>query len=189
MSDRYDQPTTEQNMQKQSTSTWAWVAVAAIAAVAVIVVAFIIVNGKSNPTPTATQTPAAVTSATTTSATTSPNQGRPKVKTITKTNTVVAPAPAPQPSASPPGMSSCDQNISVNSATTCPFADNVFAAYAQDVQQTGGPESVVVYAYSSATGQTYTDACNYSSSTQVVLCSHGSDLVQFPEWAAQAYNG
>jgi hypothetical protein len=94
---------------------------------------------------------------------------------------------ASAPSGSPSGLTSCDQNISVNSATSCAFADNVFYAYAQDVQENGGPSSYVVYAYSPATGQDYDDTCSYNPSNQLVLCSHGSDLIQFPYWAAEVY--
>ena len=53
-------------------------------------------------------------------------------------------ASAAAPSGSPSGLTACDQNISVNSATSCAFADNVFYGYAQDVQQAGGPGSYVV---------------------------------------------
>jgi len=88
---------------------------------------------------------------------------------------------------SPAGMTACDQNISVGASTSCSFADNVFAQYAQDVQQAGAPGSYSVDAYSPSTGQTYTDNCNYNPTNQIVLCSHGSDLVQFPYWAAEVY--
>ena len=97
------------------------------------------------------------------------------------------PATASPPSSAPSGLSACDQNISVNSATSCQFADNVFYLYAQDVQQAGGPGSYVVYAYSPATGQSYNDSCGYNPTNQIVLCSHGSDLIQFPYWAAEVY--
>ena len=87
-------------------------------------------------------------------------------------------------------MSACDQNISVNaSTTTCGFADSVFAAYAEVVQANGGPVSTDVTATSGTTGQTYNDYCAYNSSDQIVECSHGTDLIQFPEWAASVYNG
>lgn len=94
---------------------------------------------------------------------------------------------AAPPSSSPTGLTACDQNISVNSATSCSFADNVFAGYAQDVQGSGGPGSYVVYAYSPVTEQGYDDSCDYNPTNQIVLCSHGSDLVQFPYWAAEVY--
>jgi hypothetical protein len=100
-------------------------------------------------------------------------------------STPAAPAPS-----TPPGMSACDQNISVNaSTTTCGFADSVFAAYAEVVQANGGPLSTDVTATSGTTGTTYDDYCAYNSSDQIVECSHGTDLIQFPEWAAAVYNG
>ena len=98
-------------------------------------------------------------------------------------------APSATPPSSPQGLTACDQNISVNSSTSCSFADNVFAQYANAVQQASGPLSTYVTATSPVTGATYSDSCQYNSSTQIVLCSHGSDLIQFPEWAAAVYNG
>ena len=82
------------------------------------------------------------------------------------------PQPAAPPSSSPQGLTACDQNISVNSATSCSFADNVFNEYAIAAQGAGAG-SYPVYAYSPSTGQWYTDNCNYNTSTQIVLCSHG----------------
>ncbi len=101
--------------------------------------------------------------------------------------TASPPSSATPPSSSPAGLTACDQNISVNSSTSCTFADSVFAQYAQDVQAGGGPGSYAVYASSTSTGQTYTDTCNYNPANQIVLCSHGSDLIQFPYWAAEVY--
>jgi hypothetical protein len=88
-----------------------------------------------------------------------------------------------------PGLSpACgDPNISINGSTSCGFADTVFAQYATDVQQ-GGASSYDVYATSAATGTSYTDSCQLNSTTQIVDCSHGSDLVQFPEWAAAVFS-
>jgi hypothetical protein len=111
-----------------------------------------------------------------------------QTQTVTSRAAAAAPAAAAQaPASTPQGLSACDQNISVNSATTCPFADNVFAAYASVVQDSG-PTSADVTASSPATGQTYTDNCQYNAENGLVLCSHGTDLVQFPEWAASVYN-
>ncbi len=94
------------------------------------------------------------------------------------------------PAPTPPGLASCDQNISVNaSTTTCGFADAVFAQYADAVQENGGPVSTTVTATSAATGDTYNDYCAYNSTNQLVQCSHGTDLIEFPEWAAAVYNG
>ena len=97
-----------------------------------------------------------------------------------------APQQAAPPSGSPQGLTPCDQNISVNSATSCSFANNVFNGYAIEAQSAGAG-SYPVYAYSPDTGQSYTDTCNYNPANQIVLCSHGSDLVQFPYWAAAVY--
>jgi hypothetical protein len=100
------------------------------------------------------------------------------------------PTPAPSPAPSPSTGSNCDQNISVDaSTTTCQFADSVFAAYAAAVQGNGGPLSTTVTASSETTGQTYNDFCDYDSSTGIVSCSHGTDQIQFPEWAAADFNG
>jgi len=105
------------------------------------------------------------------------------------TSTVVPQATPTTPSGSAQGLTACGQNISVNSSTSCAFANNVFAQYANAVQQASGPLSTDVTATSPVTGATYTDNCQYNSSTQIVLCSHGSDLIQFPESAAAVYNG
>lgn len=98
-----------------------------------------------------------------------------------------APPAAAPPSSSPSGLTACDQNISVNSSTSCPFANNVFNQYAIAAQSAGALGSYPVYAYSPDSGQSYTENCNYNVANQIVLCSHGSDLVQFPYWAAQVY--
>jgi hypothetical protein len=118
-------------------------------------------------------------------------QSATKSQTTTQqaTSTVVQQAAPTTPAGSSQGLTACDQNISVNSSTSCAFANNVFAQYASAVQQASGPLSTDVTASSPVTGATYTDSCQYNSSTQIVLCSHGSDLVQFPEWAAAVYNG
>jgi hypothetical protein len=51
------------------------------------------------------------------------------------------------------------------------------------------PALTEVTATSPTTGGSYIDDCQNNESTQVVLCSHGKDLIQFPEWAAAVYNG
>lgn len=108
-------------------------------------------------------------------------------RTIPQAQPATTTTPSSSPSSSPSGLTACDQNISVNSNTSCSFADSVFTMYAQAVQMAGGPSSQAVDAYSSATGQSYTDNCQYNPTTQIVLCSHGSDLIQFPYWAAEVY--
>jgi hypothetical protein len=169
-------------MEHRSTP-WPWVAVALVLAVAAVMITLIIVRGKGG------------SSASTARVVDAPLRHRRRKRVVhTTVHTVTAPATvtesATAPAGSPTGLRSCDQNISVNSATSCPFADNVFAAYANDVQSAGSPGSYQLYnIYSPSTGDSYSDTCNYNPSTQIVLCSHGSDLVQFPEWAAAVYNG
>ena len=180
--------------QVKERSLWPWVAVAAILAIAAVAIA-LIVAARSDSTPTVRASLA------TTTATTSAAPPKPKVQTQTttvvqQTKTVTqaapaAPGPAPGPaptraSSSNPSLAACDQNISVNGNTSCPFADNVFNQYAIEVQQ-NGTGSYNVAAYSSAANQDYTDDCVLNSDTQIVDCRHGSDLVQFPEWAAEVY--
>ena len=167
--------------QKRSGSPWAWVAVAAILAVAGVAVAFILTRNNGNNRVTITHASQAVKHVS--------HHARSKPKVIVKTRTVVQSAPATAvPSSAPGGLAACDQNIRVNANTSCPFADNVFAGYAQAVQGAGGPGSWSVDAYSPATGQNYTDTCYYSSVNGVVQCSHGGDLIRFPYWAAAVYN-
>ncbi len=184
-------------MQDRSRSLWPLVAAAAILAIAGVAVAIIVRGNPSTSGPHSTIAVAAQTESTSATATTVPT---PKVvhrtktviqptKTVTQTAgsaPTVPPSAAAPPSATPPGLVACDQNISVNASTSCPFADNVFNQYAIDVQH-GGSGSYQVYAYSPATGDTYTDNCQLNSATQFIDCSHGGDLVQFPEWAAAVY--
>ena len=113
----------------------------------------------------------------------------PQASAANGTTTVVQQTPAPAGSSGASGLSGCDQNISVNSATSCQFADIVFAQYASAVQTAGGPLSTDVTATSPVTGSTYTDSCQYVPSSGLVSCSHGTDLIQFPESAAADYNG
>jgi hypothetical protein len=57
---------------------------------------------------------------------------------------------------SPPGnLTPCDQNVSADPATSCPFAENVFEAYANDCQSNGEQSNDTVNAYSSVTNQSY----------------------------------
>src|SRR5579875_3005960 len=77
------------------------------------------------------------------------------------------------------GMHACDQNISVNHATTCPFADNVFVAYWRAWQQSGDQSDRTVSAHSNATGQDYTMDC--TTDTTSVWCVGGNHAyVTFP---------
>lgn len=167
-------------MQLNQRSVWPWVAVAAIVSIAAVAVAIVVSTKNSS----ASAAPASLATIST---------AKPKIvdqttTVIQQTKTVTQPAPAPaRPApANGPNLAACDQNISVNGNTSCPFADNVFNQYAISVQQSGAG-SYSVDAYSPAAGQTYTDNCQLNSETQVVDCSHGNDLVQFPEWAASVY--
>jgi hypothetical protein len=74
---------------------------------------------------------------------------------------------------------SCGSGISVNAHTSCPFAQHVVDEYEQQARQAGSPGSFAVYSYSPVTNHNYTDACSYDSSSGIVSCSHGSDLIQF----------
>lgn len=79
----------------------------------------------------------------------------------------------------------CDQNISVGPATTCEFADNVFRAFAHEVNSGGGADHTVTTS-SPVTGKTYTMACRTSGVT--TLCTGGhSARVRFPLTAAETY--
>ncbi len=180
-----------QQVQDRSRSLWPLVAAAAIVAIAGVAAAIIVRGNGSTSSPSSTVAVAAQTASTSATTATAP-----KPKVVHQTTTVVqqtktvtqaaSPTPDPARSVIPTGLTACDQNISVNSNTSCPFADNVFNEYSIDAQQEGAG-SYEVDAYSPATGQTYNDSCQLDSETQIVDCSHGSDLVQFPEWAAAVY--
>lgn len=88
-------------------------------------------------------------------------------------------APATSAPATSSGSTSCS-GITINSATSCAFAEKVQAAYDSAVGQ--APVSTSVTAYSPVTNQTYTEQCNVESedaSIHLVSCSHGSDSIQF----------
>jgi serine/threonine protein kinase len=101
-------------------------------------------------------------------------------------------APTPEPEAdtsSAPADESvraCDPNISANSATTCPFAENVFVAYWDDYESFGEQEETYVSAYSEATGESYGMDCYLEY--DVVDCYGGDGAyVTFPMWAVRVY--
>jgi hypothetical protein len=97
-----------------------------------------------------------------------------------------ASAGAPSSSAASGASSGCDSGISVNSVTTCPFADNVFKAYVDNYKANGVQNNVVVTAYSPVTHQTYSMNCANDGST--VTCTGGkSSLVSFPLVVVQDY--
>jgi hypothetical protein len=107
------------------------------------------------------------------------------------TKTVTAPAAstparpaAPAPAAPAAGLANCgsppDQGgISVNSHTSCPFAENVRSAW----ESSGGASSVT--AYSPVTGMTYTLSCS-ATGTGYEVCSSGANYVEFAAAPASA---
>jgi hypothetical protein len=85
----------------------------------------------------------------------------------------------------------CDQNIRVNSHTTCGFADNVFRAYAQALHAgTGSDLRYQVEATSPATGKSYTMSCQVHGGTgSTATCIGATDaIVRFPVVAAREYS-
>jgi hypothetical protein len=77
------------------------------------------------------------------------------------------------------GTKSCGQDLSVGPNTTCPFAEDVRAAY-----ESHGPG--VVEAYSPVTGQTYAMSCSAGSS---VVCTGANNAsVYFPTSTAGDYS-
>ena len=158
----------------RASDRWPWVVVALVAAIAAVAVAFIVTLGKEQHS---ASLPAVAQVA-------SQRSSSPKVitrtvagpsTTILREEPVSSSAPAVPASAS----GSCGGGINVNSQTSCPFAQNVVEQYTQDAQQAGAPGPFNVYAYSPVTGKSYSDSCGYSSSTDSVSCSHGSDLIEF----------
>jgi hypothetical protein len=88
--------------------------------------------------------------------------------TTTGDGTYYVPAPAPTVS---PTAGSCGGELSVNSHTTCPFAQNVENAYYAEVGS--GPGEVV--AYSPVTERDYTMSCSGSPHE----CTGGDDAAVF----------
>jgi hypothetical protein len=86
--------------------------------------------------------------------------------------------------ASHPGLTKCDENISVNHVTSCPFAQRVFASFAAHIVTQG---STQVEAYSPVTEKSYPMNCSVSAET--VECTGGKEaVVVFPLHAAQVYH-
>jgi serine/threonine-protein kinase len=98
------------------------------------------------------------------------------------------PTPEPEPEYSGSGAAtiSCDPNIYVNEVTSCPFAENVFEAYADEYQSYGESGYYYVEAYSEDTGKSFGMDC-YNDS-DFVECTGGKDaLVTFPMQAVRVY--
>lgn len=80
----------------------------------------------------------------------------------------------------------CDQNISVNNVTSCPFADNVFRAYVASLQANGAQSESTVTAYSPVTHRIYRMRCVTLGT--IVDCTGGTNaFVTFPLVAAEDY--
>lgn len=83
-------------------------------------------------------------------------------------------------------LSYCDQNIQVNSVTSCPFASHVFVAYWNSGSSSSGWSAADVTAYSPVTSQSYDMDCTTDQST--VNCSGGNNAyVASPMSAVQVY--
>jgi serine/threonine-protein kinase len=103
-------------------------------------------------------------------------------------NTSPPPEPEPsEPTASSSGsLVACDQNISANEATSCPFAENVFVAYWEEYEEFGEETYTYVYAFSPTTSRSYGMECVLES--DVVSCSGGNGaFVTFPMEAVRVY--
>jgi serine/threonine protein kinase len=98
------------------------------------------------------------------------------------------PEPEPEPSYSGGGAAtvSCDQNISANEVTSCPFAESVFVAYWEEYEEIGESPVIYVDAYSEETGESYGMEC--FDSADFVECVGGTEaLVTFPLQAVREY--
>ena len=157
----------------------------AASAAAITVIA---AGGCSGGTVTVKEAPAAATTPVTHAATPAPAAVKTAAVTPapTVTRTVQAPAAAAAPAApaAPGGPSQycgspADQGgISVNSVTSCPFAENVESAW----ESSGDASSVT--AFSPATGLTYTMSCT-ASGTGYEVCTGGNNAyVEFPVTSA-----
>ena len=100
------------------------------------------------------------------------------------------PTPEPEPEYSGGGggaaTQACDENIYVNSVTTCPFAENVFVAYWDEWETYGDSPYLYVTAYSEAKGKDYGMDCY--DDADFVECTGGKEaLVTFPMQAVREY--
>lgn len=154
--------------------------VIAVAAGAVAIVTGGAVAGCSSTT-TVKEVPVA---AAPTTATATPATSATSAPAATKTVTAPATSAPAAPAAPAAGLSYCgspaDQGgISVNSHTSCPFAENVESAW----ESSGGASSVT--AYSPVTGLTYTLSCT-ASGTGYEVCSSGGNYIEFAAAPASA---
>lgn len=93
----------------------------------------------------------------------------------------------PHPQGGVGGLTACDQNISVDSVTSCPFAGNVFRAYVRLYRLNGKQANVQVRAFSPVTHRQYSMDC-FLTGRQIVDCTGGRKaFVTFPFSAAANY--
>lgn len=91
-----------------------------------------------------------------------------------KGSTAVPPSSVPGSSSTSAGSSACGGELSVGPTTTCPFAENVEAAYFAEI----GSGSGTVVAYSPVTERTYSMYCTAGTPH---VCTGGNDAsVYFP---------
>lgn len=99
-----------------------------------------------------------------------------ELRALRHDNSGSSPTP-PATDGSPPSSgesSTCGSGLSVNSSTTCPFAENVQSAYFEEI----GSGSGTVYAFSPVTEQTYAMYCTAGSPHE---CTGGNNAaVYFP---------
>jgi hypothetical protein len=90
------------------------------------------------------------------------------------------------PAQSSAASQACDQNISANEVTSCPFAENVFVVYWEEYESFGEEPYTYVIASSPTTGESYEMECVLES--DVVNCSGGNEaFVTFPMQAVREY--
>ena len=80
---------------------------------------------------------------------------------------------APQAAPAPAGLTSCGSGVFAGSSTSCPFAENVAAAYGGD----GGPD--VENVYSPVTGQSYAMTYVIAGAGTVIATGGNGAYVQF----------
>lgn len=98
----------------------------------------------------------------------------------------VGSTPAASAASNNAGLRPCDPNISANSATSCPFAENVFRAYWHNYTSNGQQSEAIVSAYSPTTEQSYSMDCTTEGTA--VECSGGNNaFVTFPLHAVEVY--
>ncbi len=99
------------------------------------------------------------------------------------------PPPTEHVAPAPNAPTYCDRNVHVGHATTCPFAENVFRAYAVATHASGSIGARVT-AKSPATGLVYSMICHgHGGTSSTVACTGGKGaVVEFPYLAAHEYS-